>query len=274
MTKLQGKVVAVTGAASGLGRALALALTQRGAHVALADIDAPGLQATAHLLGSATRVTTHVVDVRQLDAMEQFARDVEAQHGGADVIINNAGVAVLRHFEHIPLKDLAFVLDVNLWGVIHGIRAFLPLLRKRPDGHIVNIGSVNAFVPFPQNSAYNMSKYAVLALCETLTQEFADDAIQVTCVHPGAVRTNLLRNSPGFTAAQVLHFDSIAKTTSEAAAEAVLRGIERNRKQVLIGKDAWLMHWAKRLAPAWIVAFIGRHMQPKALAAENPKAVS
>ena len=271
MTKLRGKVVVVTGAASGIGRALARALVQRGAHVALSDVDAEGLRATATLIGNSdTRVTTHIVDVRDRNAMEQHARDVEAQHGHADVIINNAGVAVLQSFEHIPYKDLAFVLDVNLWGVIHGIRAFMPLLRRRAEGHIVNIGSVNAFVPFPQNSAYNMSKYAVLALSETLIQELADDPIHITCVHPGAIKTNLVKNSAGFTEAQVAYFDSVAKTSSEAAANAILRAIEKNQQHLLIGRDAWFMSWAKRVAPSWIVRLVGHYAKPDPVAEAHP----
>jgi len=220
------------------------------------------------------RITSHVVDVRERELVEQYARDVEAAHGGCDIIINNAGIAIRADFEHISYEQLGFVFDVNLWGVIHGIKAFLPLLRRRPEGHIVNIGSVNALVPFPQNSAYNMSKFAVLSLSETLVQELAHDPIHVTCVHPGAIRTNLVRNSVGFTAAQVAYFDTVAKTTSEQAASAILRAIEKNKQQLLIGKDAWLMAIGMRLAPAWFVRFVGGHTnQPhKQLVASTPPA--
>ncbi|MDB4991016.1 MAG: short-chain dehydrogenase/reductase, partial [Myxococcaceae bacterium] len=124
MTKLQGKVVAVTGAGSGMGRAIGCALVARGAHVALSDVNAEGLRETAELIQktppTGTRVSTHVVDVSDWSAMQRYASEVEAQHGGADILINNAGVAILKHFDELPLADLAFVLNVNLWGVIHG----------------------------------------------------------------------------------------------------------------------------------------------------------
>jgi NAD(P)-dependent dehydrogenase (short-subunit alcohol dehydrogenase family) len=274
MTTLAGKVVAVTGAASGMGRALVRALAARGAHVALADVDAGGMRESARLIEAdrakaqqpaSLRISMHVVDVREHTAMERYASEVKAQHGGVDVLISNAGLAVLRHFDKLTLDQLELVLDVNLWGVIHGIRAFLPLLRERPEGHIVNIGSVNAFVPFPQNSAYNMSKFAVLGLSETLMQELADEPIRVTVVHPGAVRTNLVRNASGFTTAQAAYFDKVARTSSETAAEAILKAIERNKQHLLIGRDAWFMSWAKRLFPRWIVRYVGRYTQPKTL---------
>ncbi|MDB4973866.1 MAG: acetoin dehydrogenase [Myxococcaceae bacterium] len=278
MTKLLGKVVAVTGAGSGLGRALGQVLVARGAHVALSDVNAESLRETAALIArdnpQGMHVSTHVVDVRDKAAMDRYASEVEAQHGGADVIINNAGIAVLRHFDQLSLEDLAFVFNVNLWGVIHGIRAFLPLLRARAEGHIVNIGSVNAFVPFPMNSAYNMSKYAVLGLSESLVQELADSTIHVTCVHPGAVKTNLVRNSQGFSQEQVAYFDSVAKTTSESAARAIVRAIEKNRDQLLIGKDAWFMSLGKRLAPVWFVRFIGRMMRPKPKVQRAPSSLT
>jgi len=267
MTQLRGKVVAVTGAGSGLGRALAFALADQGAHVALSDVNATNLAETAELLSArkidGVRVSTHHVDVRDWDAMQRYANEVEAQHGGADVIINNAGVAVLRHFETLPFEDLRFVLDVNLWGVVHGVRAFLPLMQKRGSGHIVNIGSVNAFLPFPMNAAYTIAKYGVLGLSETLLQELAETTIRVTIVHPGAVKTNLVRNSPGFSQEQVAYFDSVAKTTSDVAARKIVRAIERDKAQILIGKDAWFMWLGKRFAPVWFTRIIGYFMRPK-----------
>jgi NAD(P)-dependent dehydrogenase (short-subunit alcohol dehydrogenase family) len=262
---ISGKVAAVTGAASGLGRAIALALASRGAHVAISDIDAPGLRETEAAMrreSAHVRVSSHIVDVRERAVVEKYAREVEAEHGGCDIIINNAGIALRADFEHITYEQLEFVFDINLWGVIHGIKAFLPLLRKRPAGHIVNIGSVNALVPFPENGAYTMSKFAVQGLSETLVQELAHDPIHVTCVHPGAIKTNIIRNSPGFTEAQVAYFDTVAKTSSEDAAQAIMRAIERDQQQLLIGKDAWFMALGMRLAPSWFVRFVGSHTTP------------
>jgi len=258
MTTIQGKVAALTGAGSGLGRALAIALAERGATLALADVDARGLAETCALLASrGSEVSTHVVDVGQLAAMRRFAEQVRERHGGADILINNAGTAVRATIEELSYADLARVLDVNLWGVIHGTKEFLPLLRMRPEAHIVNIGSVNSFVPFPENAPYNVSKYAVLGWSETLMQELHGSQIRVTCVHPGALDTNLVKNSRGFTREDHLYFAKLSKTSPARAALSIVRAIEHNRQQLLIGSDARLLALLKRIAPRWIVRFVG-----------------
>ena len=154
MTILKDKVVAVTGASSGIGRALAIELVARGAHVALSDVNEEGLADTARRVKGTTRVSVHRVDVRDRVAVERYAADVEAQHGGADIIVNNAGIAVRATIEAMSLEAFQSVIDVNFWGVVYGTKAFFPLLRKRPEGHIVNISSINAMVPFAKNGPY------------------------------------------------------------------------------------------------------------------------
>jgi NAD(P)-dependent dehydrogenase (short-subunit alcohol dehydrogenase family) len=261
MTKVKDKVVAVTGAASGIGRALALRLVAKGASVALSDVNEAGLRETAALLGGAAgKVTTHVVDVRSLKAIEHYAADVEQQHGGADVIINNAGLVVRGKLEEVSYEDFELVIDVNMWGVIYGVRTFLPLLRRRPEGHIVNISSINAMVPFLKNGPYNISKYAVLALSETLMQELADEPIHVTCVHPGGIRTNIVRNAKGSGEADAALFDRVARTSPDEAAETILSGVEKNKEQVFVGMDAKVLATAKRMFPRWIVRRTGAVM--------------
>ncbi|MET0283621.1 MAG: SDR family oxidoreductase [Polyangiales bacterium] len=263
MTSIKGNVVVITGAASGLGRALAQEHAARGARLALADVDEDGLQTTAASLPSSTRVTTHVVDVSNRERMEHWARELHSAHGGVDILINNAGVAVRSDFEHLSYEQLERVIGVNLWGVIYGVKMLLPMLRISPYAHIVNIASVNSFVPLPQNAAYNMAKSAVLGLTETLMQELAGSSIRVMSVHPGAIRTNLVRNSEGFTDAQVAYFDRFAKTTSEDAARAIADGIERNKDYLLIGRDAWLMALGRWLFPRRFVRMVGeRNNQP------------
>lgn len=257
MTKLAGKVAAVTGAASGIGRALTCELLRRGARVAAADVDEAGLLETARLAGGGPRVTTHVVDVRDRAAVERWAEATEAAHQGADVVINNAGVAVRGTIEEMSYEDFALVIDVNLWGVVHGTKAFLPLLRRRPEGHIVNLSSINGMVPFAKNGPYNASKYAVLGLSETLMQELQGGSIRVTCVHPGGVRTNIVRRGPKMTASDVSLFDKLALTSADAAARAILDGVERNEERVFVGGDAKLLAAAKRLLPAWTVRLAG-----------------
>lgn len=249
MTIIRDKVVAVTGAGSGIGRALAVELVKRGAHLAIADINAANLHETAALLQGSTKVTQHVVDVRDRAAVERYAAEVKAQHGGADIIINNAGVAARNTIEDMSYEDFALVIDVNLWGVVYCTKAFLPLLRQRPAGHIVNISSINAMVPFGKNGPYNASKYAVLGFSETLMQELHGQTIHVTCVHPGGIQTNIARNARGSDASTIERFDRVAMTTPSKAAQVILNGVERDRKRVYIGLDAKLMALAKRLVP-------------------------
>jgi len=257
VTKLADKVVAVTGAASGIGRALAQNLCRRGAAVALADINQAGLQETAQLCAGASRVTTHVVDVRDRDALRRYASDAADAHGQVDVIINNAGMTARASIEETSDEHFERIIDVNLWGVIHGTRAFLPLLRKRPEGHIVNISSINAMVPFANNGPYNVSKYGVLGFTETLMQELHGQTVRVTCVHPGGIRTGIVRNAIGGTAEEAAMFDSIAMTSAEQAAETILRGVERNKLRVYVGMDSKLLALAKRVMPATTVRVVG-----------------
>jgi len=258
MTDLRGKVVAVTGAASGIGRALALELLDRGAIVAISDVNEAGLGETLRLASGRGEISSHLLDVRDRAAFERYAADVEARHGGADVIINNAGAAARATIEDMSYEDFAFVIDVNLWGVVHGVKSFLPLLRRRTAGHIVNISSINAMVPFAKNGPYNAAKYAVLGLSETLTQELRDSTIHVTCVHPGGIQTNIARSARGVTKAEADMFGRVARTSPKVAAQVILRGVERNEKQVFIGMDAKLMYMAKRIVPHWIVRMAGR----------------
>lgn len=253
MTLVKEKVVAVTGAASGIGRALAQLLASKGASLALADVNEAGLRETASSLSGPGEFSTHVVDVRSRDAVYRYAEDVERRHGGADVIINNAGLTVRGSIEEVSYEDFELVIGVNMWGVIYGAKAFLPLLRKRPEGHIVNISSINAMVPFVDNGPYNISKYAVLGLSETLMMELAEGPIHVTCVHPGGIRTNIVRSAKGISAKEAAMFDRIARTMPEGAAAQIVSGIEKNREQIFVGLDAKAMAAAKRIAPHWMV---------------------
>ncbi len=254
MTLVRDKVVAITGAASGIGRALAVRLAAKGAHVALSDVNEAGLRETAAMLhGVPVKVTTHGVNVRYREEVYRYAREVEEQHGRADIVINNAGLTVRATLEEVSYEDFELVIGVNMWGVIYGAKAFLPLLRKRPEGHIVNISSINAMVPFAHNGPYNISKYAVLGLSETLVQELQGEPIRVTCVHPGGIRTNIVRNAKGSGPTDAAMFDRIARTSPDEAAAVIIDGIERNKEQIFVGLDAKALAVIKRLVPHWIV---------------------
>jgi NAD(P)-dependent dehydrogenase (short-subunit alcohol dehydrogenase family) len=270
MTDLRGKVVVVTGAGSGIGRALALALVQRGAEVSISDVNEQSLAETVALLRGGAQVSSHVVDVSDRAAWTRYAAAVEQRHGGADVIINNAGVAVRASIEDIDYEDFEFVMNVNFWGVVYGTKAFLPLLRKRAAGHVVNISSINGMVPFANQSPYNSSKYAVLGFSETLMQELRGQPIRVTCVHPGGIRTNIVRNGRGLNEGDAVRFDKIAKTSAEDAAEQILRGVEKDRERVYVGVDAKVMAASKRLAPGLTVGLFGKFTTELAKKAVRP----
>ena len=168
----------MTGAAAGIGRALATTLAGEGCDLALSDVDEVNLEETARRVREIGRaVSTHVVDVADRDAVFRWASDVASEHGGVDVLINNAGVAVLATIEEVDYDDFEWVVGVNVWGVVHGVKAFLPLLRQRPEGHIVNISSINGMLPFPRNGPYNLSKFAVAGFTETLVQELRGTGI-------------------------------------------------------------------------------------------------
>ncbi len=267
--KLEGKVAAVTGAASGIGRALAISLVSRGAEVALSDVDAEGLERTASLCkNSRTLVSTSIVDVADRDAMLEWSADVVARHGRVNLIANNAGVAMSAAAEEQSIDDFRWLMNINFWGVVHGTEAFLPLLRHAGEGHIVNISSVFGLMSIPSQSAYNASKFAVRGYSDSLRMELemTGSPVSVTTVHPGGIKTAIARNARGQAANRdasdqglstgsvdeiAERFDdSLARTDPEKAASQILRAVERNRRRALIGPDAPLFDFVARLPAA------------------------
>lgn len=266
MKSLQNKVVAITGAGSGIGRALAIRLAQAGCRLALADINAAGLEETARMAGGAgTSVSTHLVDTGNREQIYRYADEAAAHHGGVDVIINNAGVTVTESLERVSYEDFEWVININMWGVVYGTRAFLPLIKKRGKGHIVNISSINGMVPFSHNGPYNMSKYAVRAFSETLMQELAGTGVSVSSVHPGGINTNIVSNSRFFHSAsgnrsqaeEAEKFSRIAKTSPEKAARVIIAGIKKNKKRIMVGMDARMMDLVSRVFPIRMVMWTG-----------------
>jgi NAD(P)-dependent dehydrogenase (short-subunit alcohol dehydrogenase family) len=268
------KVIALTGAGSGIGRALALDLAARGAVLALADKDAAGLAETKALLGNRPASTT-VLDVSDADALAAWVDGAAAEFGRLDGIINNAGLTVVAPFAETPRADFDRVMAVNFGGVVEGCRAALPHLKKQAaatgTAWLVNISSVFGMMGYPTQSAYNASKYAVRGLTEALHLELGvtDPGICVIRVHPGGVKTNVAVNSkriagmPGqrtdldFAA----EFEKAAKTTPAQAAAIIIDGMARRQHRVLIGNDAKFIDWMTRLFPVSyfkrIGAFIG-----------------
>jgi short-subunit dehydrogenase len=261
MKILKNKTAAVTGAASGIGRMLAVNLANEGCNLALADINASGLQETAKLVGNRVKVTTHIVDVSRREQVFQYADETAGRHGGVDLIINNAGVGVGDFLETIPLEDFEWLMGINFWGVVYGTMAFLPHLRKRPEGHIVNISSINGIIPNPNNGPYCAAKFAVKGYTETLAQEMHGTSIHVSCVHPGGIKTNIARNSRLNRAmfdltrekGAKLYEEVVFRTTADDAAKIIISGIRRNKRRILVGADAKALDLLTRFFPVTAV---------------------
>jgi short-subunit dehydrogenase len=261
MTAIKGSAAAVTGAASGIGRALALELSARGADLALADRDEAGLQAVAAEIARTSRqkVTAHRVDVSEPGQIQDFATAAAAAHAGLNIVINNAGVALLGQFDEIEQAQMDWLFNINFWGVVHSTRAFLPHLAKQPAAHIVNISSIFGIIAPPGQTAYCAAKFAVRGFSESLRHELAmaGSPVRLSVVHPGGVATNIARNSrtgTGVTdnarrAQSIDRFDAMAKTTPAAAALRIIEGIEKNQPRILIGNDARFMDLLQRFRP-------------------------
>jgi NAD(P)-dependent dehydrogenase (short-subunit alcohol dehydrogenase family) len=250
----------VTGAASGIGRALAVRLAQEGASLAIADVNASELDETVGMLerisGSRDKVSAHIVDVSDKERVAEFAREVVEAHGGAHMLINNAGVGLFGMAEQLSIEDIEWLMGVNFWGVVYGVKHFLPILRRQPQGHIVNISSVFGLVGPVGHSAYAASKFAVRGFTEALRHELAGGPVKVSVVHPGGVRTNIANNAkPGAGAdrraieKERAIFNRAARTSPEAAAERIVRGVLRDEERILVGVDAWAIDRIQRWAP-------------------------
>lgn len=257
MKEFAGKVVAITGAGSGIGRALAVDFARRGAHLALSDVDAEGLTATAERC-SPNDVDTELVDVADRSAVTSWADAVQARHGQVNVIVNNAGVTVAATAEHVPIDDFEWLMNIDFWGVVHGTQAFLPHLKASGDGHVVNISSVFGLVSIPAQSTYNAAKFAVRGFSDALRMELEIERadVSVTTIHPGGIRTGIARNARldasfsdvgGDPSTFRDEFDRIARTTPERAAQQIIRAVERNRRRALIGPDAKVFDLVSRL---------------------------
>lgn len=253
MTYFTQKVAVVTGAGSGIGRALALELAARGAAVAISDVDAAGLAETERLLGGARMRVDHV-DVAERERMLAYADDVAAHFGAVHQIYNNAGVAFTGDIEAMDFKHLERVMDVDYWGVVNGTKAFLPHLIASGDGHVVNISSVFGIISVPSQGAYNAAKFAVRGFTEALSMEMQARGrpVKVTCVHPGGIRTNVARNAAQVDGldhdALATSFDKVARTSPTRAAHVILDGVARGRTRVLIGADARVIDLVSRVA--------------------------
>jgi short-subunit dehydrogenase len=269
MPFLANGVAVVTGAGSGIGRALARQLAVASSALALADIDEAGLQQTAASLSErGVQLSTHLVDVSDESAMHAFAQEVAARHGRVTLLINNAGVALHGRFEEISLDDLRWLMGINFWGVVHGVKYFLPILKKEPRAHIVNISSVFGIVAPAGQSAYSASKFAVRGFTEALRHELEGTSVFVSCVHPGGIRTPIARRArlganapPSSRDEAVARFDRLTPTMPDAAAARILQGVERREPRILIGRDARQIDILQRLRPGTYWKTLARRVQ-------------
>jgi short-subunit dehydrogenase len=278
MTAIRGAAAAVTGAASGIGRALALELAARGCDLALADRDETGLQTVAAEIAKtrSRKVTAHRVDVSEPGQIEDFAQAAVAAHPGLNIVINNAGVALLGQFSEIEQAQMDWLMNINFWGVVHSARAFLPHLARQPEAHIVNLSSIFGIIAPPGQTAYAAAKFAVRGFSESLRHELqlAASPVKLTVVHPGGVATNIARNSrtgAGVTdnerrVQMIDRFDAVAKTTPTAAALRIIAGIEKNAPRILIGNDARFMDLLQRFRPGTYWSVLARRIEKVAKA--------
>jgi len=258
----ESKVAVVTGAASGIGRALAVALAERGCDLALVDVAVSDLEHTAALVAERGRkVSTYVVDVSDRAQMQGLVERVIAAHGHVDILVNNAGIATGYRFEEQSIEGFERVIGVNLMGVVYGCRFFLPHLLDRPDARIVNMSSIFGFLGVPRQADYCTSKFGVRGLSESLWAELEHSSVRVLCVHPAGVQTNIVRAGEGWEGGidemQQL-FERVARTTPERAAELIVRALERGKLRLRIGVEALIIDWLARL-----FSTLSRRLAPK-----------
>ena len=264
MEQLRGRVAAITGAGSGIGRAIAVELAKAGTHLALSDVDEVGLAQTVTTVeGFGVKVTSARVDVADRDAVQAWADEVADEHGQVNLVFNNAGVALGATVQGVSYDDFHWLMNINFWGVVHGTKAFLPHLQASGDGHVVNISSVFGLLGIPSQSAYNAAKFAVRGFTDSLRMELEIDpcGVSATTIHPGGIKTNIARNARMDESVHALaddpeqarvDFEKMFMTTPDKAARQIIKAVQRNRRRALIGPDAKVIDLVSRL-PAGLV---------------------
>jgi len=255
MKSLADKVVVITGAGSGIGRAVACEVARRGSLVAVSDVDEAGLATTVEMVkGIGAQVHATRLDVSDRAAFAAYATEVAEHFGRVNVVVNNAGVALSGDFDDLEYPDMEWIMGINFWGVVHGTKEFLPHLVASGDGHVVNISSLFGLVSMPSQSLYNASKYAVRGLSEALREEMlvAGHPVGVTVVHPGGIKTAIARNarvsSREDAAATARTFDEkLARMTPDKAAQVIVRAVLKDQARCLVGIDAHALHHFAKL---------------------------
>ena len=264
MKSFRNKVAAITGAASGIGRGLALELASAGCDLALSDVNEEGLDETAvEARSRGVKVTTERVDVADRDAVHAWADRVVVDHGKVNLIFNNAGVSLAGTVEGMSYEDFEWLIGINFWGVVYGTKAFLPHLKASGEGHIINVSSVFGLAGIPSQSAYNAAKFAVRGFTDALRQELElmGSNVSATSVHPGGIKTNIARAARVHESIRDLggdpdgnemakQFEKSTMTSPEKAAQLILRAVRSNQRRALVGPDAYVFDWVTRLLPS------------------------
>jgi NAD(P)-dependent dehydrogenase (short-subunit alcohol dehydrogenase family) len=249
MNSFLSKVVVITGAGSGIGRALAMAFAGQGARLALNDFNEQTLQETVAALPAGTEVFAATFDVSKKELMFQFADDVLEKFGKVDVVINNAGVAIAGfRTDEVSIEDYEWIMGINLWGMIYGSLAFLPHLRKQQESALVNVSSIFGLHGIPVQAPYVTTKFAIRGFTESLAleEQVHGTGVTVSSVHPGGIKTNIARASKGAEVdpQAIAEFEKQFRTTPERAAAIILRGIRKKKSRILVGTDAHIFHFA------------------------------
>jgi short-subunit dehydrogenase len=269
MKSFRNKTVVITGAASGIGKALAHAFAQHGANLALCDNSSVLLQQTVDELNEyAIKIFSKQVDVSSNQAVFTFAADVMQQLGAADVIINNAGVGQGKmSVEDTSLQDMEWIMGINFWGMVYGSKAFLPQLKKEMPTALVNVSSIAGLIPVGNQASYSASKFAIRAITEGLMMELRKTSVQVHSVHPGGIRTNIVKTSRGGDPSYTAVLEKVQVQSPEYAARKIIRGIKKKRGRIVVGTDAQVAFFAARILPLrWFNYFqflFLRHIEKK-----------
>ena len=256
MKQLKNKVVVITGAGSGIGKALAIQFAREGCLVAINDIKSEYLQETVDIIqGIGGKASPHLADIACRESVKKFSQEVIDQYGRADILINNAGVSIARmNIQEIDWEYWEYMMNVNFWGTLNCIKTFYPYLQSQPEAHIVNISSIYSLSGVRDRGAYCASKFAVRGLTETMIQEARGTSVRISSVLPGGVRSKIAHHSKGFSdireQKKIIEMqERFSKTSPEKAAQIILKGVNRNKKRILIGWDSRLMDFIIWLFP-------------------------
>ncbi|PXX54691.1 hypothetical protein SAMN05660489_05728 [Pseudomonas sp. LAMO17WK12:I10] len=251
----QNKVVVITGAGSGIGRELAIQMAEAGAHLALSDINSMGLDETLRRLPAGSEAKRYLLDVASWEAFQAHAAEVKHDFGTVHYVVNNAGATVVGTVANTSIEEFEWQLGINLWGVLYGTKAFLPMMLEQREGCVVNISSIFGLLGYPMQSAYNMSKFAIRGLTECLWSELENSGVRAVCVHPGGIKTNIEKSSRRCKAAgpEEDKFAALAAgvllTPADECAADIIKGLRKGSKRIMTGNKSRTVFWVSRLFP-------------------------